>query len=138
MVARSVARFTVAFSTPGTFANARSTRPTHAAQVMPCTERFVTRALIETRSSFSYTFLFGVVSAREPSVGRVASLLRRRREVLELPGRIASGRAHSRRVRPAHQAARGSARRSALRPHDPQRSPLHRRPRALAGRPARA
>src|SRR3546814_18858966 len=35
MVALSVARFTTASETPGTFLRARSTRPTHDAQVMP-------------------------------------------------------------------------------------------------------
>src|SRR5437763_8630883 len=40
-VARSVARFTWALTTPGTFASARSTRRTHEAQVMPVMGRTV-------------------------------------------------------------------------------------------------
>src|SRR5574343_141267 len=39
MRACSVARFTLASSTPGSFLSVRSTRPTQEAQVMPCTGR---------------------------------------------------------------------------------------------------
>ena len=38
-VALSVARLTCTLATPGSFFKARSTRPTHEAQVMPCTGR---------------------------------------------------------------------------------------------------
>ena len=60
-VALSVARLTCTLATPGSFFKARSTRPTHEAQVMPCTGR-VTAAAVGAVTALAAVFMAVVPS----------------------------------------------------------------------------
>ena len=62
MRARSVARFTATSCTPGTRRSVRSTRPTHEAQVMPCTCRVTAAAAVGAVTALAAVFMAVVPS----------------------------------------------------------------------------